>query len=118
MGHKEISSMATNLKVGHRLHAIFTEQHSEELAMENICEQLAMSESTLRRKLKLEGTTVQDIKDQVRLGLGLHLLQTTLFPIGIIAEKCGYQSQSRFTDRFKGRFGLTPSELRKTKVTE
>jgi AraC-like DNA-binding protein len=84
--------------------------------MEYICQQLAMSESTLRRKLKSEGTTIQDIKDQVKLGLGLHLLQTTLDPIGIIAQKSGYYSQSKFTERFKRRFGLTPSELRKTRM--
>ena len=77
-----------------------------------------MSESTLRRKLKAEGTSLQEIKDQSRLGLGLHLLQTTQDPITLIAEKCGYQSQSRFTNRFKGRFGLTPSELRKTKMED
>ena len=77
-----------------------------------------MSESTLRRKLKLEGTTIQETKDQVKLGLSLHLLQTTGYPVGLISEKCGYHSQSRLADRFKGRFGLTPSQLRKTKMTD
>ena len=72
----------------------------------------------IRRKLKQEGTSIQDIKDQVKLGAGLHLLQTTLEPIGLIAQICGYHSQSRFTDRFKARFGLTPSQLRKTKMTD
>jgi len=118
MGHKEILSMVGSPKIGHRLHDMFCEQSFHELTIEHICDQLAMSESTLRRKLKLEGSSVQGIKDQARLGLGLHLLQTTRHSIGFIAEKCGYQSQSRFTDRFKGRFGLTPSELRKTKMTD
>jgi len=118
MGHKEILSMVGNPKVGHRLHDMFCKQNFHQLTIENICDQLAMSESTLRRKLKSEGTSVQEIKDQARLGLGLHLLQTTHNPIALIAEKCGYQSQSRFTDRFKGRFGLTPSELRKTKMVD
>jgi len=77
-----------------------------------------MSESTLRRKLKAEGTSIQEIKDQTRMGFGLHLLQTTKKSISIIAQECGYQSQSRFTSRFKDRFGLTPTELRKTKLTE
>jgi len=40
-----------------------------ELTIEYICEQLAMSESTLRRKLKLEGTIVQDVKNGAWLGL-------------------------------------------------
>jgi len=95
IGHQEILSMVGNPKIGHRLHDMFCEQSFHELTIEYICDQLAMSESTLRRKLKFEGTSVQDIKDQARLGLGLHLLQTTHYSIGLIAEKCGYQSQSR-----------------------
>jgi len=118
MGHKEILSMMGNAKLGHRLHDIFCEYGFYELTNKHICEQLAMSESTLRRKLNSEGSSVQEIKDQARLSLGLHLLQTTRQPISFVAEKCGYQSQSRFTDRFKKRFGLTPSELRKTKMAD
>ncbi len=116
MGHKEILSMVGNSNVGNRVNDMFYEQNFHDLSIEQICDQLAMSESTLRRKLKSEGTSVQEIKDQARLGQGLHLLQTTHHSIGLIAEKCGYQSQSRFSGRFKGRFGLTPSELRKTKM--
>ena len=118
LGYKEILSMVANPNVGHRLHSLFTENMSNELTMASICQELAMSESTLRRKLKFEGTQLQEIKDQVKLGLGLHLLQSTMQSIGSIAEQCGYYSQSRFTSRFKTRFGLTPSELRKTKLAE
>jgi len=116
MGHEEILTMLGNSQVSQRLHALFNQQGFHELALESICEQLAMSESTLRRKLKLEGTSVQEIKDQAKLGLGLHLLQTTQYSISAIAEQCGYQSPSRFSERFKQCFGLTPSELRKTKM--
>ena len=105
-------------KVSHQVHELCQRGEFDKLTNDYICQQLAMSESTLRRKLKMEGTTIQVIKDRAKLGLGLHLLQTTLFPIGIIADKCGYHSQSRFTDRFKSHFGLTPSELRKTKMTD
>jgi AraC-like DNA-binding protein len=120
MGHQEILSMVTDPNVSHRVHALFSEQlqRSEVLTVEYICNKLAMSESTLRRKLKSQGTTIQEIKDQATLGLGLHLLQSTHDAIGLIAEKCGYQSQSRFTERFKSLFGLTPSELRKTRLTD
>ena len=118
MGHKEILSMIGNHKVGHRLHDMLRDQSFDELSIDNICDQLAMSESTLRRKLKSEGTSVQVIKDEAKLGLGLHLLQTTDHSIGVIAAMCGYRSQSRFTDRFKGRIGITPSELRKTKMAD
>jgi AraC-like DNA-binding protein len=118
MGHQEILSLLGSPQLKNRLHEMFIAQGFHELTIDLICEQLAMSESTLRRKLKLEGTSVQDVKDQARLGLALHLLQTSTNSIGMIADKCGYQSQSRFTERFKRRFGLTPSELRKTKMTD
>lgn len=118
MGHKEILSMVGNNKIGWKLHDMFYDQNLDEVTIDYVCDQLAMSESTIRRKLKSEGTSFQEIKDQARQGRGLHLLQTTSYSIGLIAEKCGYQSQSRFTDRFKSRFGLTPSDLRKTKVMD
>jgi AraC-like DNA-binding protein len=117
LGYTEVVSMMGKQKISHRLHDLFHEKNLRDVTMGYICEHLAMSESTLRRKLMSEGTSVQDIKDRARLGLGLHLLQTTDESIGLIAEKSGYHSQSRFTDRFKTHFGLTPSELRKTKVT-
>jgi AraC-like DNA-binding protein len=115
LGHKDILSMARSHKLAQKVVAIISKKPSVEIPLSFICQQVAMSESTLRRKLTAEGTTVQKIKDQVKLGLGLHLLQTTNHSIVFIAEQCGYQSHSRFTSRFKGRFGLTPSELRKTK---
>lgn len=118
LGYTELASMMGKEKISHRLHALFHEKHFLDVTTDYICKHLAMSESTLRRKLISEGTSVQEIKDRARLGLGLHLLQTTVEPIGLIAEKCGYHSQSRFSSRFKSHFGLTPTELRKTKVQD
>jgi len=118
MGHPEILAMAAPHKLGQKVHALLSKEPAADMSLSALCQKVAMSESTLRRKLTAEGTTVQSIKDQVKLGLGLHLLQTTNHAIVFIAEQCGYQSQSRFTSRFKGRFGLTPSELRKTKLTD
>jgi len=118
MGHTDILSLLSTPKVKDKVHDLFTSQNFQELSIEFICNQLITSESTLRRKLKAEGTSVQEIKDKARLGFGFHLLQTTQDSIGLIAEKCGYQSQSRFTDKFKSLYGLTPSELRKTKMDD
>ena len=80
-----------------------------------VAEQLNMSESSLRRKLAAEQSSFQQLKDQIRLGTALHLLQTTQHSITYIAEQSGYQSPSKFASRFKQRFGLTPTQLRKTK---
>jgi len=75
---------------------------------------LALSESTLRRGLRLEGTSFRDLLEEVRLDRGVELVMATEMPIGQIAHDCGYQSQSRFSERFRLRFSLSPTELRAT----
>ena len=116
LGYEGVSSMVGTTSITNKLQQIINKDISAELHADFLCEQLAMSESTLRRKLKLEGASIQKIKNQVRLGHALHLVQSTIEPIGHIAEQCGYQSQSRFTEKFKQLFGLTPTQLRKTKM--
>lgn len=115
LGYSDVASMKGKPKVSHRIHDILYNNSCHDVTVEDICAKLAMSESTLRRKLHSESTGFTEIKDRARLGKGLHLLQTTEYPINLIAEQCGYHSQSRFTQRFKAHFGLTPTELRKTR---
>jgi methylphosphotriester-DNA--protein-cysteine methyltransferase len=45
---------------------------------------------------------------------GLYLVRTTDISINKIALQYGYLSQSRFTHKFKQRFGVNPSQFRKT----
>lgn len=115
LGYQDVLSMMGRPQVSHKIHDLLIKSDFHEVTTDKICAKLAMSQSTLRRKLKSENTSIKEIKDKARLGLGLHLLQTTEQSINTIAEQCGYQSQSRFTQNFKQRFGLTPTELRKTK---
>lgn len=118
LGHGDILTLLASTQFKDKLHQMVLNNMPSELTAKQICQQLGMSTSTLNRKLRQEGTSLQNIKDNAKLGLALHLLQSTQHSIGIIADKCGYQSQSRFTERFKQRFGLTPSALRKTKLID
>lgn len=118
MGYQKVSSLNEPPSLSHKINNIISEHIADDLSMAELSAKVAMSESTLRRKLNIEGTSLQTIKDRVKLGYGLHLVQTSTAPIGLIAEKCGYHSQSRFTDKFKQLFGITPSELRKTRMID
>lgn len=73
---------------------------------------LFMSASTLRRRLSTEGESFQNLLDDVRLNNALTAIQTTLKPISVVARENGYMCPSRFTDRFKKRFKITPRALR------
>jgi AraC-like DNA-binding protein len=82
-----------------------------------VCRRLAIGESTLRRRLQEEGTGFREVMEETRLVAGLALLQETFWPVGQVALAVGYRSQSRFSERFKLRFGLTPSELKRTRMS-
>ena len=81
-------------------------------AAADVARSLGVSEPTLRRRLAAEDTSFRQIVAEMRLGHGLHLLQTSRMPVIEVAAACGYDSPSRFAARFRDRFGMTPSELR------
>ena len=116
LGFEQVRSIMKPPTLSHKIFTIITSDLANDLDAGAISSMLAMSESTLRRKLSAEGDKFQDIKDRAKLGYGLHLVQTSANSIGRIAELCGYSSQSRFTDKFKQLFNITPTELRKTRM--
>lgn len=115
-GYIDVCNIAAPPRLSEKVQSMISNDIASEWPVDLIAANLFMSASTLRRKLKSEETTIQDIRHRIRLGHGLHLLQTTQFSIGSIAEQCGYQSQSRFTEQFKILFAMTPREIRKTKM--
>ncbi|MDG9667158.1 AraC family transcriptional regulator [Hahella sp. CR1] len=79
---------------------------------QDIAGSLAMSEATFRRKLAKEGQTFSEILVDVRMSLALSLLQSTDAAIASVAYQVGYESASRFSVRFKQRFGFSPTAIR------
>lgn len=116
LGFEQVRSIMKPPTLSHKIYTIIASDLTNDLDAGVISSMLAMSESTLRRKLSAEGDRFQDIKDRAKLGYGLHLVQTSTNSIGRIAALCGYSSQSRFTDKFKRLFNVTPTELRKTRM--
>lgn len=70
--------------------------------------ELAVSEATLRRRLAEEGINFSAMLTEVRMHHAMMLLQTTHFSVSQIADACGYRAISRFSKRFKSRFGFSP----------
>lgn len=64
------------------------------------------------RFLAESGHTPMDHVRQRRLRLGRHLLLSTRLPVGEVAARVGYASQSAFTAALAREFGVTPRQLR------
>lgn len=78
----------------------------------NASQQLAMSEATLRRRLVEEETSFRTLLQDIRMHHAMTLLQTTRWSLSQIADACGYRASSRFSLRFKQRFGCSPADIR------
>jgi AraC-like DNA-binding protein len=74
--------------------------------------ELAVSEATLRRRLAEEGVNFGSMLTEIRMHHAMMLLQTTNFSVSQISDACGYRAISRFSMRFKSRFGFSPSNIR------
>ncbi|CNI21794.1 AraC family transcriptional regulator [Yersinia intermedia] len=77
-----------------------------------VADHMAMSEVVLRRKLAAEKILLRDLMIDVRMTSALRLLQGTDWPISLIASQVGYESASRFAERFRKRFGFAPTAIR------
>ena len=79
---------------------------------------LGMSEATLRRRLNEEETHFQKMLTDIRMSHALTLLQVTGMSVTNISYEVGYNSPSRFTLRFRERFGYNPSDVRPAAARE
>lgn len=77
-----------------------------------IASELAMTEQTLRRKLRAEGATFQKIKDNLRLDTAIFHLMNNKYTIAEISEKLGYSTPSVFSRAFKSWTGVSPETYR------
>jgi len=98
--------------VGDLLRSVLIDSPGEHWTTAKAGRALAMSEATLRRRLAAENLRFDALLLEVRMHHAMTLLQTTSRSIPQVAEDCGYQATSRFSVRFRERFGCSPSHVR------
>ncbi len=80
-------------------------------AADAVAAQLRMSERTLRRRLRAEGTSYQRVLDDVRIELARLYLTQERPAIADVALLLGFSDQSAFTKAFRRWTGRTPARF-------
>jgi AraC-like DNA-binding protein len=80
--------------------------------LEAVAAHLHISPQTLRRHLREEGTSFQELKDQLRRDIAIHHLRRADLSLQQIAEQLGFSEPSAFHRAFKKWTGLTPGAYR------
>lgn len=77
-----------------------------------VAERLSVSGATLRRQLKAEGGSFQQLKDQWRRKQAFYLLRHTNESLEDISAQLGYSESSAFSRAFKAWTGRSPTAIR------
>lgn len=77
-----------------------------------LARQLGLSESSLRRGLRQENTRFSALLMTLRLQVAFDRVMASEQPLTRIALECGFVSASHFSQKFRQRFGVSPSQLR------
>jgi AraC-like DNA-binding protein len=76
-------------------------------------EALHMSDATLQRRLALERTSFQSLKDELRRDLAIVRLTTSTVSMETLADELGFASNSAFQRAFKSWTGSAPGAYRR-----
>ena len=81
----------------------------------NLADALYMHPRTMQRRLAVEGTSFEAIKDEVRRELAQRYLLSTLMPLSQVTALLGYSEQSALTRSCQRWFRSTPLALRRNR---
>ena len=98
-----------------RINQILAPKPNAVLALPNsseIAQRLSISEQTMRRKLSAEGTSYQQIKDNLRCDFATKLLSNRSLSISEVARQLDFSEPRAFTRAFKHWQGVTPKAYR------
>lgn len=81
--------------------------------LDNVAVHLGLSSQTLRRQLKKDGLSFQQLKEETRRDMAIFFIRSKRYSIETIAQHLGYSEASTFIRAFKKWTGLTPLAYRK-----
>ena len=108
-----LGSLSSSSGIAARIASLLATQLNAKVPDKSVISaQLGMSERTLQRRLKEEGTSFQEILDNTRHYLARELLKNTDIPLSDVAVQLGFSEPSTFFRAFKKWEGSTPGQYR------
>jgi len=97
---------------------IESEMQGEFPSIETIAAKMAISSRTLHRRLTREGTSFQEIKDDIRRDAAIAYVNREELTINAVSILMGFQDTSAFYRAFKKWTGVSPGEYRSRELQQ
>lgn len=97
-----------------KIHEQLLTQMDQRYTIETLARQHLINQTTLKEVFKsVYGTSIAAHMKEHRMEQAANLLRETNFSVLEIAQRVGYDSQSRFSSAFKDAYGMLPRDYRK-----
>jgi AraC-like DNA-binding protein len=108
------SASASDRQIAEAIGYVLAARYDEPLRLDELARQAAVSPFWACRAFKrATGTTIHRALDELRLRHALAAIADGDEPLADVAQSCGFANHGHLTNRFRARFGATPSALRR-----
>ena len=91
-----------------------TKQPEKNWTLDMLAKQASMSRATFARHFSyMSNMSPMDLLASIRMQVACEMLESSNLPVGAVAERVGYQSESAFGKAFQRKLGLTPASYRR-----
>lgn len=108
--NKLLSERPAGEELVERVRRLLADELTDGVTKDRIAHRMHMSTRTLCRRLSSEGTSFQNVLDDLRRELALRYLREPKLTVAEIADRLGFSSTSAFDHAFRRWTGLTPSQ--------
>ena len=108
----------SNIEIAKKINEYVSQNYSETITYEKLSEKFNIKITTMKNCYKnVFGETVNDTIIKKRLAVAANLLRQSSLSISEIALNVGYTDHSKFSNAFKKKYNLTPSEYKRISKT-
>jgi AraC-like DNA-binding protein len=112
--HELLARLPTSLRFSDRVRRTLLEAFREgSPTLSRLAKRLGVSERTLQRRLKQEGTSLQGLIEDVRHELSLEYLRDLSLSVADVGLRLGYSSLAAFSRAFRRWTGVSPAARRR-----
>ena len=108
----EASAPPLNMDIEEKVRWVFRKFDPEQPALEEVAHFLNMSQATLKRHLKRQGSSFIAVKNKVRFDRVTALLLSSNLSVEKIATRVGFSDASNLSKAFRQYFGRSPGSYR------